>query len=198
MARPAGADYRKLMIELGVEKIKQGLPVKMLEITKELGISNALGHFYFNGQSELANASWRELFLSSVKEDFERLDSYGEATNWEGVDELIYEVFSPERTAVRQTHLRAIVQSFSDEELKSIMATSHQVTRDLWVEILNKFAERGVLKLKMPAEQIALIFVSAPFGITAIAGELDEAERKLAADAWRGTVKALTDAAFED
>lgn len=198
MARPAGADYRKLMVELGVEKIKQGLPVKMLEITKELGISNALGHFYFDGQTELANASWRELFLSSVKEDFERLDAYGEATNWEGVDELIYEVFSPERTAVRQTHLRAIVQSFSDEELKSIMATSHQVTRDLWVDILNKFAERGVLKLKMPAEQIALIFVSAPFGITAITGELDEAERKLAADAWRGTVKALTDAAFED
>jgi hypothetical protein len=198
MARPAGADYRKLMIELGVEKIKQGLPVKILEITKELGISNALGHFYFNGQSELANASWRELFLSSVKEDFERLDQYGEATDWEGVAALVYEVFSPERTAVRQTHLRAIVQSFSDDELKSIMATSHQVTRDLWVEILNKYAERGVLKLRIPVDQIALMFVAAPFGITAIAGELDEDGRKQAYEAWLGTVRALTDPDFGD
>ena len=196
MARPAAADYRKLMIERGVEKIKQGLPVKILEITKELGISNALGHFYFNGQTELANASWRELFLSNVKEDFERLDAYGEATDWQGVAELIYEVFSPERTAIRQTHLRAIVQSFSDEELKEIMATSHKVTRDLWVEILNKYAERGVLKLRLPVDQIALIFVAAPFGITAIAGELDEDGRKQAHEAWLGTVRALTDPDF--
>ena len=196
MARPAAADYRKLMIERGVEKIKQGLPVKMLEITKEFGISNALGHFYFNGQTELVNASWRELFLSNVKEDFERLDEYGEATDWEGVAELIYEVFSPERTAIRQTHLRAIVQSFSDNELREIMATSHKVTRDLWVEILNKYAERGVLKLRLPVDQIALIFVAAPFGITAIAGELDEDGRKQAYEAWLGTVRALTDPDF--
>ena len=197
MARPAAADYRKLMIERGVEKIKQGLPVKMLEITKEFGISNALGHFYFNGQTELVNASWRELFLSNVKEDFERLDEYGEATDWEGVAELIYEVFSPERTAIRQTHLRAIVQSFSDNELREIMATSHKVTRDLWVEILNKYAERGVLKLRLPVDQIALVFVAAPFGITAIAGDMDEQFRKLASDAWLTTVRALTDPDFE-
>lgn len=94
MARIPKEDYRPLMIDAAVKKLRNGDDVKIQEIATELSVSTALVHFYFKEKQDLVAAAWRKIFLSFVAEDQQRIDELNPGSEWQGIAELVRDIFS--------------------------------------------------------------------------------------------------------
>jgi hypothetical protein len=104
LARPAKADYVPLMIELVSKKLLKNEEVKIADIAIELNISSALVHFYFNDLKTLTDAAWQNIFMRYVDDDISAVDNFAPGKNWEGVKELIDQIFSQERDLIHFAH----------------------------------------------------------------------------------------------
>jgi AcrR family transcriptional regulator len=194
MARTPKEDYVPLMISAAADKLRQGDEVKVSEIAKTLGVSTALVHFYFKERQDLVAAAWREIFLAFVTEDQARIDQFAPGNNWDGVAGLVREIFSEDRDEIHLAHFRGLYEATRNPKFAEISAEVQAETIRSWVELMHKYEQLGIVKLRVPAEIIALLITSVPPGISAIRPDLSEQEREHLALLWVNMLRSVLDA----
>ena len=191
MARPARANHRELLV---LEVAKQLLAKKEIHVAnacREIGIAPSLANHYFQDKDELAREAWLSIMLAFVTEDFEQLDHFGQQDDWEGVRAFIFEVFSPRRLPVRQAHIRGLGVAMLDSELGGQVEQIQRETTERWHALLKTYADKGILKPKVDLWSLALLFTAIPIGVTAVQGELTQAERASITDTWLTMLRAV-------
>ncbi len=193
MARPPKADYVRLMIDLVSKKLLNNEDVKIADVASELKVSPALVHFYFHDIKTLVDASWQSIFMAYVNEDLDAVDEFAPGKNWEGVKNLIDQIFSPERDAIHFAHARALANRFNSEEFNNVVEETHQSQINLWTSLMNKYTDEGVVDPIVDTKALALLFIAAPLGIAMVKPELSAAERKGLSETWLTMIQAVMD-----
>ena len=191
MARPQRADHRELLISVVAKQLTMGQEVHVADACRELGIVPSLANHYVSDRSELSRLAWLRVIEANISQDTDRLTELGDKVDWEGVESFIYEVFSPERSRIREAHIRGLASAFQDSELKVLLASAQAKTTTSWIELLTKFTEAGVLSPKVDIGVIALMFSAVPLGVTAVHGDLSDQQRKQFAAAWLQMLRAV-------
>jgi AcrR family transcriptional regulator len=181
------------MISAAANKLRRGDEVKVSEIANELGVSTALVHFYFKERQDLVAAAWREIFLAFVTEDQARIDQFAPGNNWEGVAGLVREIFSKERDEIHLAHFRGLYEATKNPKFAEIAAGVQAETVKSWVELMQKYEQLGIVKLRVPSEIVALLITSVPPGISAIRPDLNEQEREHLALLWVNMLRSALD-----
>lgn len=191
MARPQRADHRELLISVVAKQLTMGQEMHMANACREIGIVPSLANHYFADKSELSRLAWLRVIEANISRDFDRLTYLGDKVDWEGVESFIYEVFSPERSRIREAHIRGLASAFQDDELKDLLESAQAKTTTSWIDLLTKFTEAGVLNPKVDIGAIAVMFSALPLGVTAVHGELSDLHRKQLAAAWLQMLRAV-------
>lgn len=197
MARPAKADYVPLMIELVSEKLLKNEEIKIADIAIELNVSSALVHFYFNDLKTLTDAAWQNIFMRYVDEDINAVDDFAPGKNWEGVKELIDQIFSQERDSIHFAHAKALTNRFNSNEFNEVVEESHEAQIRLWKDLMYKYTQDGIVDPVVDTKSLALLFIAAPLGIALVKPELSESERKGLANAWLTMIRSVMDPDFK-
>jgi AcrR family transcriptional regulator len=196
LARPPKADYVPLMIDLVSKKLLNNQEVKIADIATELNVSAALVHFYFHDLKTLLDAAWQSIFMAHVNDDIGAVDELAPEKNWEGVSQLIDQIFSQERDSTHFAHARALANRFNSEDFNSVVDETHESQIKLWTELMHKYTKEGVVNPKVDTRALALLFIAAPLGISLVKPELSAAERKGLADAWLTMIQSALDPDF--
>jgi AcrR family transcriptional regulator len=191
MARPARADHSTLLIDEVAKQLLAGDEVHIANACKAIGIAPSLANHYFHDKSDLVRSAWLKIVLAFIAEDYEQLDQFGQNADWDGVAQLITKVFSPERTGVRQAHIRGLAAGSQDPVLGKAIATAQRETTENWLGLLENYAKAGVLEPKVDLRTIAIMFTALPIGVTAVQGELSEPARKAMAETWVTMLRAV-------
>lgn len=154
------------------------------KLCRELGVSQSLVQYHFENRSNLISQAWGQVVLSSIEDDFQRLDEIGSVDDWDALSGFILEVFSAERSEVRLAHLRAISESHADLRLQEVVDAAQEKTFELWCSLIRKYAATGVLKPTVSIDALALMFMAVPLGITAVQAKLSLGHQRELAEAW--------------
>ena len=173
------------------KQLTMGQEMHMANACREIGIVPSLANHYFADKSELSRLAWLRVIEANISRDFDRLTYLGDKVDWEGVESFIYEVFSPERSRIREAHIRGLASAFQDDELKDLLESAQAKTTTSWIDLLTKFTEAGVLNPKVDIGAIAVMFSALPLGVTAVHGELSDLHRKQLAAAWLQMLRAV-------
>jgi AcrR family transcriptional regulator len=184
------------MIELVSKKLLKNEEVKIADIAIELNISSALVHFYFNDLKTLTDAAWQNIFMRYVDEDINAIDAFAPDKNWEGVKELIDQIFSQDRDLNHFAHAKALTNRFNSNEFNEVVEESHDAQIRLWKELMHKYTQEGIVDPVVDTKSLALLFIAAPLGIALVEPELSETERKGLANAWLTMIRAVMDPDF--
>lgn len=193
MARTPKEDYRPLMINAAVKKLRNGDEVKIQEIAAELNVSTALVHFYFKEKQDLTAAAWREIFLSFVAEDQQRIDELTPGGQWQGVAELVRDIFSENRDEIHQAHFRGLYEATKNPKFAQIATEVQLETIASWVSLMKQGEQLGAVALRVDPEIIALLITAVPTGISAIKPVLNSREREQLALLWVNMLRAVLD-----
>ena len=193
MARTPKEDYRPLMVAAAVKRLRVGEEVKIQDIADELNVSTALVHFYFKEKQDLVAAAWREIFLSFVADDQQKIDEFTPGSNWQGVAELVRDIFSPNRDETHLAHFRGLAEAQRNPKFAQIAAEVQSETVTSWVKLMRKGEEMGTVKLRIDPEVLALLITAVPPGISAIKPELTDAEREQLALVWVNMLRSVLD-----
>jgi len=193
MARPPKEDWVPLMRDKAVERLKGGNDVKIMDIAEDLGTSPALVHFYFGDRRKLLDEAWRQILTAFVEEDHARIADLAERRDWEGVADLIGEIFSPERDSVRLAHLRAAAEGHRSEDLALTLAEVHEATIGAWLELMRQSMDRGVISTPLDLRAIATLIVAVPIGLTAVVPTLAAEVRAQVATAYTAMLRSVLD-----
>lgn len=193
MARTPKEDYRPLMVSAAVKRLRVGEEVKIQNIADELNVSTALVHFYFKEKQDLVAAAWREIFLSFVAEDQQKIDEVMPGSNWQGVAELVRDIFSPHRDETHLTHFRGLAEVQRNPKFAQIAAEVQGETIASWVKLMRRGEEMGTVRLRIDPEVLALLITAVPPGISAIKPELTDAEREQLALLWVNMLRSVLD-----
>lgn len=193
MARIPKEDYRPLMIDAAVKKLRNGDDVKIQEIATELSVSTALVHFYFKEKQDLVAAAWRKIFLSFVAEDQQRIDELTLGSEWQGIFELVRDIFSEDRDEIHQAHFRGLYEATRNPKFAQIATEVQQETIESWVRLIKQGEQQGTIALRVDPEILALFIISVPPGISAAKPELNDREREQLALLWANMLKAVLD-----
>jgi AcrR family transcriptional regulator len=191
MARPQRADQRELLIAGVAKQLIAGEEAHVSKVCRQIGIVPSLANHYFPERTELIREAWLRIILSSIDDDYETLNAYAEKTDWAGVEEFIYGVFSGERHAVRVAHIRGIAASKMDAAFDQALMQAQLETTKLWRQFLQRFSDAGTVDAKASLDAIAIIFSALPIGISAVHEVLSETERREMADAWLKMLRAV-------
>lgn len=191
MARPARADHRELLINAAVERLYAGSEIRLGELCRELGIAASLANHYFTDKDELVREAWLRVVLAFITEDYAQLDEFGREVNWQGVEQFIFNVFSPERSKARQTHIQGLGQGFADQKLGTLIDAAQKETTKKWLGLLQRYTESGVLTPKVDLNAMAILFAAIPIGVTAVQGALSPEERSQITRTWLAMLRSV-------
>lgn len=197
MARKAGADYKPLMTEAAVRRLLAGEPVTIAAIADEFEVSKPLVHFYFGNLEALLEAAWESLFMAFVDNDTADVAKFGDAVDWEGLNGLVAQVFSPERDDVHRAHVRASADAQAGGPLRRQLDASTKDTIAGWVELVEQYSELGVVSTPLDPEALALLIAAVPMGVTVMVPELTDVQRTNVATAWASMLRAVLDPDFD-
>ena len=197
MARPAKADYVPLMIQLVSKKLLANQEVKIADVASELHVSPALVHFYFHDLKTLIDAAWQHIFMAFVNEDLAAVDEFAPGKNWEGVKQLIDEIFSPDREEIHFAHARALSNRFNSEDFDSLISETHEAQIKEWQKLMDKYTQEGVVAPRVDTRALALLFVAAPLGVSLVKPSLTPGERKSLSEAWLTMIRGIMDPDFK-
>jgi AcrR family transcriptional regulator len=183
--------FRNRLMEGVIDQLVRGRDPIVAEICKNLGGSPALVQYHFGSRANLISQAWESIVLSSIDEDFKRLDQIGQVADWNALEALFSEIFSNERSAVRRAHLRAIAESDSDDRLARVVTAAQEKTFQLWRTLLIKYVDEGVLKPTVSTDALALMFMGVPLGVSGIKSELSAQEQQDVSKAWMSMLESV-------
>lgn len=193
MARPAKADYVPLMVQLVSKKLLANQEVKIADVASELSVSPALVHFYFNDLKTLINAAWQNIFMAYVNEDLAAVDEFAPGKNWEGVKQLIDEIFSEERDEIHFAHARTLSNRFNSEDFNALISETHEAQINEWQKLMEKYTKEGIVDPITDVRALALLFVAVPLGVSLVKPTLTPGERKSLSEAWLTMIRGIMD-----
>jgi AcrR family transcriptional regulator len=177
-------DVPQLLLNRVASDLVAGNNPVISELCKELGMSPSLVQYHFENRSNLISQAWGQVVLSSIEDDFQRLDEIGSVDDWDALSGFILEVFSEQRSEVRRAHLRALSESHSDSRLQEVVDAAQEKTFQLWRSLIQKYSATGVLKPTVSIDALALMFMAVPLGITAARAKLSSTHQRELAEAW--------------
>lgn len=178
------AQLPEKLIASVIEDIRAGRVPKMASITKKLGVSAPMVNHHFGDSAGLIRRAWREIVLSSIRDDYLFLDDLAAKNDWEGLSDFIYEIFAPERQASRLAHLRAVSESIADNQVREVVLEAQELTRQSWFNFITKHTDAGNLAKRVDVNAMAILFAAMPLGITAARLDLSQLERRQVSNAW--------------
>jgi AcrR family transcriptional regulator len=184
------------MIEAATRRLLAGDEVRMTDIATELQVSGPLVHYYFSDRQELVDAAWREILLSFVDDDHERMVQHAGDADWDGVRALIEQVFAPERDAVHRTHLRATVEAATSEGLAAQLADAHEATITRWQTLMETAQRAGVIDSGLDTRAVATLAVAVSLGVAAVRPDPPAGERYAIAEAWTVLLRSALDPGY--
>lgn len=184
MTNKSKIDVQQLLLNRVASELVAGNSPIISELCRELGVSQSLVQYHFENRSNLISQAWGQVVLSSIDDDFQRLDEIGSVDDWDALSGFILEVFSEERSAVRLAHLRAISESHADSRLQEVVDAAQEQTFQLWRSLIQKHTATGVLKPTVSIDALALMFMGVPLGITAAKAKLSLVHQRELAEAW--------------
>lgn len=193
MARPAKADYVPLMIQLVSKKLLANQEVKIADVASELNVSPALVHFYFHDLKTLVDAAWQHIFMAFVNEDLAAIDEFAPGKNWDGVKQLIDEIFSEQRDDIHFAHARALSNRFNSEDFDALISETHEAQIIEWQKLMEKYTKEGIVNPIVDVRALALLFVAAPLGVSLVKPSLTPGERKSLSEAWLTMIRGIMD-----
>lgn len=193
MARPAKADYVPLMIQLVSKKLLANKEVKIADVASELNVSPALVHFYFHDLKTLVDAAWQHIFMAFVNEDLAAIDEFAPGKNWDGVKQLIDEIFSEKRDDIHFAHARALSNRFNSEDFDALISETHEAQITEWQKLMEKYSKEGIVNPLVDVRALALLFVAAPLGVSLVKPALTPGERKSLSEAWLTMIRGIMD-----
>lgn len=197
MARPPKADYRPLMEAAAHRMLMAGEDLTVAGIASDVGVSPGLVHFYFGDRQALVDAAWRSIFMAFVDSDLDDTAAFAEANDWNGVNELVQRIFARDRDSTHLTHVRASVESRSNQALADLLAESTENTVASWKTIMDRYIEAGVADTPLDTEALATLFVAVPMGVAVVAPSLSDEQREMVAQAWATMIRAVLEPGFE-
>lgn len=196
MARAPKADYVPLMIAAARRRIEGGEEVSVTRIAEELEVSPGLVHFYFGDRQSLVDAAWREILMAYVNHDLGTVTELAEAANWDGIHDLVREIFSPERDSIHLAHIAASVEARRSEALAETFAEATTVTVESWQALMEVGMEMGLADTGLDTEAIGLMLMAMPLGVAVARPTLTDAQREHLADAWTAMIRAVLDPTY--
>jgi AcrR family transcriptional regulator len=193
MARPAKADYVPLMVQLVSKKLLANQEVKIADVASELNVSPALVHFYFHDLKTLVDAAWQHIFMAFVNEDLAAIDEFAPGKNWDGVKQLIDEIFSEARDDIHFAHARALSNRFNSEDFDALISETHEAQITEWQKLMEKYTKEGIVNPIVDVRALALLFVAAPLGVSLVKPSLTPGERKSLSEAWLTMIRGIMD-----
>lgn len=197
MARTPKEDYVPLMVAIARRKLEAGDEVRIADIAAELDVSPSLVNFYFGDRKNLVDAAWRSVFEAYVSEDLAQVGEYADSTDWQGLRELVRQVFDADRDTVHLTHTRAAVDARSNDELADLMSEVHEATIDQWRTLLEKSIALGAVSTALDHDAVARLVVAVPMGVTIVSPNMNDVQRRAVADAWFAMLRAVLDPEFD-
>ncbi|MGY6499459.1 MAG: TetR/AcrR family transcriptional regulator [Acidimicrobiales bacterium] len=196
MARAPKADYVPLMIAAARRRIEAGEEVSVTRIAEELEVSPGLVHFYFGDRQSLVDAAWREILMAYVNHDLGTVSELAEEANWDGIHELVRQIFSPERDDIHLAHVAASVEATRSEVLADTFAEATAVTVESWKALMEAGIEMGLADTALDTETLGLMFMALPLGVTAVRPDLSAEQREHLANAWTAMIRAVLDPTY--
>lgn len=193
MARPAKADYVPLMVQLVSKKLLANQEVKIADVASELSVSPALVHFYFSDLKTLIDAAWQNIFMAYVNEDLAAVDKFAPGKNWEGVKQLIDEIFSEERDEIHFAHARTLSNRFNSDDFNALISETHEAQINEWQKLMEKYTKEGIVDPITDVRALALLFVAVPLGVSLVKPTLTPGERKSLSEAWLTMIRGIMD-----
>lgn len=197
MGRTPKEDYVPLMTAAARRRLEAGDEVRISDIANELDVSPSLVNFYFGDRQRLVEAAWREILLAHVHDDQGDVVGATEAHDWDALHALVRRVFTPEREAVRLTHLRAAVEARRNDHLAALVDDVHDATVAGWSELVRAGNAVGVASTALDPDAIARLIVGVPMGISATSPGLSAERLAAVADAWFAMLRAVLDPDYE-
>jgi AcrR family transcriptional regulator len=197
MARPPKADYVNLMIKLVSKKLLNHEEVKIADVASELQVSPALVHFYFHDLKTLTDAAWQNIFMAFVNEDISAVNEFAPGKDWDGVRNLIREIFSAERDAVHFSHAKALTNRFNSEEFNTMVGETHETQINSWKNLMEKYTQAGIVNPVVDTQALAILYIAVPLGVALVKPELTPGERKNLSETWLAMIRAVMDPEFK-
>ena len=196
MARPPKEDWVPLMREKAVERLKERVDVKVMDIAEELGTSPALVHFYFGDRQHLVDEAWRQILWAYVEDDSAEVARFAEDRDWDGVAQLVRSILSKERDAIHLAHVRAAGEATASPVLAATLREVHESTIDRWVTQLKESIAQGQAETPLDLDALATLIVAVPIGLAAIDPEMSPQRRRAVSEAYTTMLRAVLNADF--
>lgn len=186
-----------LMVSVARRRLEAGDEVRIADVAAELDVSPSLVNFYFGDRQHLVDAAWKEILLTHVDDDQDEVVGAIATHEWDMLRSLVERVFTPERDAVRATHIRGAIEARRNERLGEVIAEVHAATIAGWTRLVEEANAAGVTATGLEPGALARLIVSVPMGVTVVCPDLTDEQQADLADAWFTMLRAVLDPDFE-
>ncbi|MEX2625641.1 MAG: hypothetical protein WD225_02090, partial [Ilumatobacteraceae bacterium] len=138
-----------------------------------------------------------EILLAHVDDDQDEVVGAISTHEWDNLRGLVERVFTPERDAVRATHVRSAIEARRSDRLAEVIAEVHATTIAGWARLVEEANAAGVTATGLDPGALARLIVSVPMGVTVVCPDLDDEQQARLAEAWFTMLRAVLDPDFE-